>query len=38
MAFWPLSTLATWIVVVCWVVASVALGVFVGKFIRFGGR
>ncbi len=38
MALWPLSPLATWIVVIAWIVFSVALGIFVGRFIRFGGR
>jgi len=37
-SFWPLSVLATWIVVICWAVASLALGLVVGKVIKLGDR
>ena len=33
-----LSPLATGIMVLAWIVVSVAVGVLFGKFIRFGGR
>jgi hypothetical protein len=36
-AFWPLSSLATWIVVIAWIAFSVIVGIVVGTaFDRMG--